>query len=104
VEASKEAEMEDLKKRLLNLRKERRKLEKELESTIDEYFPPLTDGSGKAEAEAVLVEDKKLYYERMGKLLIFFLYRNVLCDMLKLCKIYLCTYYIIYVAAICVLQ
>jgi len=86
--------MEDLKKRLLNLRKERRKLEKELESTIDEYFPPLTDGSGKAEAEAVLVEDKKLYYERMGKLLMFFfIYRNVLCDMLKLCKIYLCTYY-----------
>jgi hypothetical protein len=77
VEASKETEMEDLKKRLLNLRKERRKLEKELESTIEEYFPPLSDGSGKAEAEAAIVEDKKLYYERMGKYSLCFFHRNI---------------------------
>lgn len=66
LEASKETEMENLTKRLLSLRKERRKLEKELESTIEEYFPPLSDGPGKDEAEAALVEVKKLYYERMG--------------------------------------
>jgi predicted RNase H-like nuclease (RuvC/YqgF family) len=66
-ETSMETEMEDLKKQLLTLRKERKKLESELESTMEEYFPPLSDGPGKAEAEAALNEGKKLYYERMGK-------------------------------------
>lgn len=75
-DVSNKSEVEELKKRLLELREERKKLERQLDSTIDKYFPPLSDGPDNAEA---LIEDKKRYYERMGNLILLILHPKFAC-------------------------